>query len=55
MEIQEAVKILKHHNKWRKGADIKMVDPKVLSEAIDTVIGEYETYDLEEERGTPIG
>lgn len=42
MEIQEAVKILKHHNKWRKGADIKMVDPKTLTSAIETIIKTHE-------------
>jgi hypothetical protein len=42
MEVKEAVKILKHHNKWRKGADIKMVDPKTLTEAIETIVKTYE-------------
>ena len=41
MDVQEALRLLEHHNKWRKGADIKMPNPKDLSEAIDTVVNEF--------------
>jgi hypothetical protein len=44
MTIIEAIQVLKHHNKWRKGADIEMTDPKILSEAIDEIIRHYELY-----------
>jgi hypothetical protein len=43
MDIQEAVKLLEQHNKWRRGADIKMVDPKMLGEAIDLIVNKYKT------------
>jgi len=42
MELQEAVHILKQHNKWRIGADIPMVHPKDLTEAINEVVKYYE-------------
>ena len=41
MDVQEALMLLEHHNKWRKGADIPMIKPNVLSEVIDTIIREY--------------
>ncbi len=37
MTKQEAVEILKNHNKWRKGEDVQPYSPSVLREAIDTV------------------
>lgn len=40
MEIQDAIRLLEHHNKWRRGADIPMVNPTVLGEAIDEIIKE---------------
>ena len=40
MKIQEAVKILEQHNKWRKGkGKVDMTSPRLLSEAIDTCVG----------------
>lgn len=41
MDIQDAIMLLEHHNKWRSGADIPMVNPTVLGEAIDVVVKEY--------------
>jgi len=41
MELYDAIKLLEHHNKWRKGADIPMVNPSALGEAIDTVVKKY--------------
>ena len=38
MTIQEAILVLETHNKWRRGAEIKQEDPKVLGEAIDLII-----------------
>ena len=43
MEIKEAIKILKRHNKWRRyNGDIdkspEMISPKNIGVAIDTVI-----------------
>jgi hypothetical protein len=39
MKIQKAIKILKNHNKWRKGSEeVTMAEPKELSKAIDLVI-----------------
>ena len=44
MEIQEAIEILKTHNKWRRG-DLNMefmMDPKDIGLAIDTVVEYFE-------------
>lgn len=39
MNIKQAIKILKEHNKWRRGDDtIQMHDPKQLGRAIDMVV-----------------
>ena len=41
MGINEAIKILENHNKWRLGADVQMANPKTLTEAINTVVEHY--------------
>ena len=41
-EKNEAIEVLKAHNKWRKGKSEKMVSPKELSKAIDTIINYHE-------------
>ena len=38
MTLKQAIKTLEHHQKWRKGANIKLLDPKVISEAIEIAI-----------------
>lgn len=38
MKINEAVRILKRHNKWRKGAEIGQQDPKEIGVAIETLV-----------------
>ena len=38
MEIQDAINLLEYHNKWRRGADVKMVNPTDLGVAIDIVV-----------------
>ena len=41
MDAQEAIRLIEHHNKWRRGADIPMVNPTVLGEAIDEIVKKY--------------
>ena len=47
MELSEAIKILKHHNKWRRSKEdfnpFTMVNPKQLGVAIDTVVNQYQS------------
>ena len=50
MEIQDAIRLLEHHNKWRRGADIPMVNPTVLGEAIDEIIKEFKEKMMEKEK-----
>jgi hypothetical protein len=34
----EAVKILTQHNKWRRGSELKQIDPELIGYAIDFAI-----------------
>lgn len=36
------VETLRTHNLWRRGAEIPMVDPSILGEAIDTLLAEVD-------------
>lgn len=38
MDTKQVIDILERHNRWRRGADIKMEHPKALGIAIDTVV-----------------
>lgn len=38
MTLKEAIKELDNYQKWRKGADTKQPNPKIISEAIDIAI-----------------
>ena len=42
MKITEAVKLLKHYQGWRLGDDIEMLEPKQVTEVIDTILMLYE-------------
>tara|TARA_R110000868_G_scaffold75375_1_gene217512 strand:- start:275 stop:418 length:144 start_codon:yes stop_codon:yes gene_type:complete len=41
MTEKEAIIILTYHNDWRLGEDIDMPNPKLLTQAIQTIINEY--------------
>ena len=43
MTIKQAIKVLIRANKWRRGAEIEMPDPRGLGEAIDVAIAIMET------------
>ena len=43
MTIKQAIKILSTANRWRRGADVEMPDPKEFGEAIDVAIAIMET------------
>ncbi|MFY8160504.1 MAG: hypothetical protein ACOVNU_04180 [Candidatus Kapaibacteriota bacterium] len=42
MTYQESIKVLKHHQEWRLGADIDMLEPKIITGAIDTILTLYD-------------
>lgn len=42
MELKQAIEILRKHNEWRRGAEIPMTDPKILGEAIDCVVENFD-------------
>ncbi len=44
MDIQRAIGILKEHNQWRRDNSDKMIDPTIIGEAIDCVVGYYDTH-----------
>ena len=50
MNIKEVIKALKHHQKWRKGADIEMLHPKYLGEVIDEAIKILEKHENRESK-----
>ena len=42
MTLQEAMWVLKIHQEWRLGAeDIDMLEPKIITGAIDTILTSY--------------
>jgi len=42
MKITEAVKLLEQHQGWRLGDDIEMLEPKQVTEVIDTILHLFE-------------
>lgn len=40
MELEEAVKFLKHHRRYLNGAKVAKVKPKVLDKAIGVILKE---------------
>ncbi len=48
MTIKQAIKTLIRTNKWRRGAEIEMPDPKELGEAIDVAIAIMEAMLIKE-------
>ena len=42
MKITEAIKLLKHHQEWRNGAEIIQIKPYVLTQAIDVILNNFE-------------
>ena len=42
MTLQEALKLLEIHNKWRRGDDtLEMAEPKDLGIAIDLIVNHF--------------
>ena len=47
MELQTAIEILEYHQEWRLGKRKDMIhDPKKLTEALDTVLGEVKKLNI---------
>lgn len=42
MTLQVALSILETHQRWRLGAEIQMAEPKVISKALDVVLGYFQ-------------
>ena len=38
MNLTDAIKILKTHNEWRRGAQIEQAEPVIIGQAIDMVL-----------------
>lgn len=41
MTIKQAIELLEAFNKWRRGAEIEMPNPKEIGQALDIVIDNY--------------
>lgn len=44
MTIKQAIKILKRANRWRRGAEVEMPDPKEFGVAMDVAIEVMERF-----------
>lgn len=42
MTLQIALSILETHQRWRLGAEIEMAEAKVISKALDVVLGYFQ-------------
>ena len=49
MTYQEATNILRHHQLWRLGEEISMLEPKVLTQAIDIILNNYKEHYTKQE------
>lgn len=38
MERKEIIEVLKKHNDWRRGADVPMLSPTLIGDAIDAAV-----------------
>ena len=38
MDAERAIAVLENHNKWRRGGDIPMQEPKDIGEAVDIAV-----------------
>ena len=45
MNLLQAIEILRHHSKWRKGFAVTMVRPELLTLAIDVILEHYKNAD----------
>ena len=45
MTIKKAIEITKHHQAWRRGAEIEMLSPREIGIAIDIIIERIESND----------
>ena len=41
MELKQAIEILTEYNQWRLGEDIPMIEPSLITVALNEVIEEY--------------
>jgi len=41
MTLQEAITVLTIHQQWRKGANLPMLEPKRINEAIDIILDNH--------------
>ena len=46
MKLSEARKILKHHNDWRRGADIPVMNSTDLGVAIEIILQSFNRIDV---------
>jgi hypothetical protein len=43
MELKRAIEILTEYNRWRLGEDVPMIEPSLITVALNKVIDEYTT------------
>ena len=52
MTLHEAIAILEEYQAWRLGAETEMINPKVLTQAIDLILNEVKKQDLTSDETT---
>jgi hypothetical protein len=56
MKLTKALNILRHHQLWRLGEEITMLEPKVITEAINVILDEFKNNkDTDDERLSNFG
>lgn len=49
MNLTEALNILRHYQLWRLGEEISILEPKVLTQAIDIILNNYKEHYTKQE------
>ena len=43
MDLKEAIKVLREYNEWRLGADLEMLKPQIITEALKVAIDKLDS------------
>jgi hypothetical protein len=49
MNLTKALNILRHYQLWRLGEEITMLEPKVITQAIDIILNNYKEHYTKQE------
>lgn len=46
MDLKEAIKVLREYNEWRLGADLEMLKPQIITEALKVAIEKLDSLEV---------